>query len=209
MQRYLKVIGLGGSMRANSSSLAALRVALDGAAEAEAEVELIDLRSLALPFYNQEIASPPSEATLLADKAYHAHGLLWASPMYHGTVSGSFKNALDWLQLLSDREPAFLTDKVIGLISVAGGVQGIQAVNTMEFAVRALRGWAVPLVVPIAQAWQAFDDRGRPRDPGVEKQLLTLGKEVTRVAGLMTQGVAIDPAAECAAAARTAQGASA
>jgi hypothetical protein len=29
-----------------------------------------------------------------------------------------------------------LTDKVVGLISTAGGVQGLQAVNTMEFVVR-------------------------------------------------------------------------
>jgi len=66
--------------------------------------------------------------------------MLWSSPLYHGTISGSFKNALDWLQLLGDRQPAYLTDKVIGLISTAGGTQGLQAVNTMEFIVRALRG---------------------------------------------------------------------
>ena len=77
--------------------------------------------------------------------------------MYHGTVSGSFKNALDWLQLLSDSNPLFLTNKVVGLTNTAGGVQGLQAVNTMEFAVRALRGWAVPLVIPVARVWEAFD----------------------------------------------------
>jgi FMN reductase len=41
-------------------------------------------------------------------------------------------------------------------LMVAEGMQGLQAVNTMEFAVRALRGWAVPLVMPIAQAWKAL-----------------------------------------------------
>ena len=67
--------------------------------------------------------------------------------MYNGTISGSFKNAVDWLKLLDDRTPPYLTDKVVGLISTAGGVQGLQAVNTMEFVVRALRGWAVPCVL--------------------------------------------------------------
>ena len=61
--------------------------------------------------------------------------MIWASLLYHGTVSGAFKNALDWLDLLNDREPPFLTDKVVGLISTAGGVQGLQAINTMEFVV--------------------------------------------------------------------------
>jgi FMN reductase len=32
---------------------------------------------------------------------------------------------------------------VIGLMSAAGGTQGLQAINTMEFAVRALRGWGL------------------------------------------------------------------
>jgi len=39
--------------------------------------------------------------------------------MYKRTISGSFKNALDWLILLGDRHPPSLTDKVVGLISTA------------------------------------------------------------------------------------------
>ena len=110
--------------------------------------------------------------------------------MYHGTVSGAFKNALDWLQLLSDRDPPYLTNKVVGLISVAGGVQGLQAVNTMEFAARALRAWSVPLVVPIPRAWQAFDQEGRARDEGVGRQLRSLGAEVwLAVRQLAVEGV--------------------
>ena len=68
----------------------------------------------------------------------------------------------------------------MGLISTAGGVQGLQAVNTMEFVVRALRGWAVPLVMPIAQAWKAFDQQGVPQDNNLTEQLHALGREVAR-----------------------------
>ena len=100
--------------------------------------------------------------------------------MYNGTISGSFKNALDWLKLLGDRRPPYLTDKVVGLISTAGGVQGLQAVNTMEFVVRALRGWAVPLVMPIAQAWKAFDEKGALQQNELAEQLHALGREVVR-----------------------------
>ena len=42
----LKVVGLGGSLRAGSRSRAALAVALEGAAAAGAAVELLDLREL-------------------------------------------------------------------------------------------------------------------------------------------------------------------
>jgi FMN reductase len=173
------VIGLGGSMSPRSASLTALRIALDGAAQAGAQTRLFDVRGLDLPmFAPQAMVAPPPAALELAEAAFQAQGLIWSSPLYHGTISGSFKNALDWLQLLADKEPPFLTDKVIGLIAAAGGVQGLQAVNTMEFVVRALRGWAVPLVVPVARAYQAFDDGRQASDPMVGQQLEALGREV-------------------------------
>jgi FMN reductase len=179
MKTRLSVVGLGGSLSKQSSSLAALKIALEGVAEAGAETELFDVRELALPMYEPGTAAP--EGVLrMAEAMYNADGLVWSSPMYHGTISGSFKNALDWLQVLGNRKPSYLTDKVVGLISTAGGVQGLQAVNTMEFVVRALRGWAVPLVLPIAQAWKAFDSRGKPSDPNLAEQLRALGREVAR-----------------------------
>ena len=52
----------------------------------------------------------------------------------------------------------------------------------MEFVVRALRGWAVPMVMPIARAWQVFDEAGRPKDRAIEQQLRALGAEVVRAA---------------------------
>jgi FMN reductase len=167
-------------MSKNSNSLAALKIALEGAAEANARTELLDIRELALPMFDPSNTKPPDSVLKLCDAVHEADGLIWSSPMYHGTISGSFKNALDWLQLLADRTPPYLTDKVVGLISTAGGVQGLQAVNTMEFVVRALRGWAVPLVMPIAQAWKAFDELGRPVDATLTEQLRALGREVAR-----------------------------
>jgi FMN reductase len=180
MKAQLLVVGLGGSLAKHSNSLAALKIALQGAAEAGARTELLDVRELSLPMYDPTNTAPPDSVLKLCDAVHEADGLVWSSPMYHGTISGSFKNALDWLQLLSNRTPAYLTDKVVGLISTAGGVQGLQAVNTMEFVVRALRGWAVPLVMPIAQAWKAFDEKGNPLDSTLTEQLHALGREVAR-----------------------------
>ena len=103
---------------------------------------------------------------------------------------------------MGQRKPPYLSDKVVGLISVSGGTQGLQAINTMEFIVRALRGWAVPLVVPIPQSWQAFDDTGTLTDPQIEESLKGLGKEVARIALRMSRKEVADPAAACAEAAK-------
>ncbi|MDT8304346.1 MAG: NAD(P)H-dependent oxidoreductase [Anaerolineae bacterium] len=188
----LKIVGLGGSLRANSTSLGALKVALAGAASCGAATELLDVRALDLPTYVPGMNERPAIVQQLNDTIYAADGLIWSSPLYHGTVSGSFKNALDWLNPLGKRDPAYLTGKVVGLISTAGGTQGLQAVNTMEFVVRALRGWAVPLVLPIPRAARSFDDEGNVSDEQVEAQLLTLGREVARAAGQIAHSETCD-----------------
>jgi hypothetical protein len=52
----------------------------------------------------------------------------------------------------------------------------------MEFVVRALRGWGVPLVVPVARAWSVFDEDGDLHDEAVRNQRHSLGREVVRAA---------------------------
>jgi FMN reductase len=181
-----------------SRSSAALQVALEGAAEAGAATTLLNLRELDLPMYNpDDEKEPPPAASRLIETCYAADGMLWSSPMYQGTISGAFKNALDWLHALGSREPSFLHDEVIGLISAAGGTQGLQAINTMEFAVRALRGWAVPYVIPVAAAFRVFDPNGRITDEEVEHQLRMLGAEVVRVATRFKNDATPQRAREC------------
>jgi FMN reductase len=167
----MKIVGLGGSLASSSQSRTALAIGLAGAEEAGAETVLLDLRRLELPLYSQE-TEPTSAVLRMVETIESADGMLWSSPLYQGSISGSFKNALDWLHLPSGN--VYLADKVVGLISVAGGTQGLQAINTMEFCVRALRAWAVPLVVAVP--------RGAVADEATERQLKMLGAEVVRIA---------------------------
>jgi FMN reductase len=198
MTRPLAIVGLGGSLAHSSRSRAALQVALEGAASAGAETTLLDVRELDLPMYNPDDDEPTPGAERLIEACYGADGMLWSSPMYQGTISGAFKNALDWLHVLGTRDPPFLHDTVVGLISAAGGTQGLQAVITMEFATRALRAWAVPYVVPVAGAARVFDSTGRIKDEGVELQLRTLGSEVVRVSQRFAADSSLHRASECA-----------
>lgn len=181
MEQNIRVVGLGGSLMAGSTSLSALRIALEGAQTAGAEIELFDIREMDLPFYQRGIPVPEA-ADRLMEVVCQAQGMLWSSPLYHGTISGAFKNAIDWLDLLRDQDPPFLTDTIVGLVSTAGGMQGLQAINTMEFSVRALRAWAVPLVMPVSQAWKAFNEDGIASDPAIDRQLRFVGSEVVRAA---------------------------
>jgi FMN reductase len=192
----LTIVGLGGSLARVSRSRAALQVALDGAASAGVRTQLLDLRELDLPMFGPEDEATPAVGELIGT-CHAADGMLWSSPLYQGTISGALKNALDWLRLLEDREPPFLHDKVVGLISAAGGTQGLQAINTMEFATRALRAWAVPYVVPVASAARVFDEAGTIQDRSVESQLRMLGSEVVRVAERFAADDSLHRATEC------------
>lgn len=124
----IHLLGLSGSLAARSTSRAAVELALAGAPD-DATTEVLSVRDLDLPFYHPDHQGAdhvvPPGAQRLADAVRRADGLVWSSPLYNGTISGVFKNALDWLQLLAGDEPPYLTGKVVGLVATAGGVQGL------------------------------------------------------------------------------------
>ena len=77
MTEPLTIVGLGGSLARTSRSLAALRVALDGASEAGAATTVLSLRELALPLYNpDDEREPPPAASTLIEACYAADGML-------------------------------------------------------------------------------------------------------------------------------------
>jgi FMN reductase len=59
--------------------------------------------------YDPDHDKPTGAADRLIESCYRADGMLWSSPMYQGTITGAFKNALDWLHVLGDRDPASFT----------------------------------------------------------------------------------------------------
>ncbi len=186
-QKTTRIIALGGSLDGGLSTRHALHCVLMAAESAGATVEMFDIAALDLPIYVHRMTPPENVERLLA-AVRSADGLVWGSPLYHGSVSGAFKNAIDWLELLSRDDPPYLTDKVVALVATAGGVQGMQAINAMEQIVRALRGITLPLVTPIERANQAFAADGSPKDPQLAEQLTRQGTELVRIAGKLRGG---------------------
>ena len=175
------VLGLGGGLGGESQSLAALRVALNACEKAGARTDLIDLQSVRLPSLepNKPIESYSAEAKDFVNRIAAADGYLWASPAYHGTISGVVKNALDFIEYLSDRNPPYLHGKPVGLISTAAGsIAAVTTIQALQHVAHALRAWVVPLSVPVHTAFKVIDSEGRITDPSVEDRLALLGQEV-------------------------------
>jgi FMN reductase len=155
----VKIVGIGGSLRPNSSSYQALAVAIQRVQALGADTQVLDLRQMQLPFCNGDKEYPDyPDVMRLREAVQEADGLILATPEYHGSVSGVLKNALD---LMSFDQ---LSGKVTGLISVLGGQSNSNALNDLRVIMRWVHGWVIPEQVAIGQSWKAFDKDGKLLD---------------------------------------------
>ncbi|HEY9648534.1 MAG TPA: NADPH-dependent FMN reductase [Chroococcidiopsis sp.] len=161
----VKIVGIAGSLRPGSYSHLALNIAAERVRELGAEVEIIDLRSLTLPFCDGGDSYPDyPDVERLRQAVLQADGIILATPEYHGSLSGVLKNALDLMGF------EHFSGKVTGLISVLGGQSNSNALNDMRTITRWVHAWTIPEQVAIGQAWKAFDSNGNLVDEGLAKR---------------------------------------
>jgi FMN reductase len=179
VRRAPRVLGIGGTLRAGSSSEQALRIALAAAGQDGATTELITAAELNLPMYD------PDDADVLAAGAYllaavrRADSLVVATPGYHGGTSGLLKNALDHLQGLAADPTPYIHDKAVGcVVTTAGWQAGVTTLSSLRSTVHALRGWPTPLGVVINSSTTPFGPDGTVLDTRVGDQLAELGRQV-------------------------------
>lgn len=155
----VKIVGIGGSLRPNSTTYQALAIAIGRVQALGAEAQILDLRKLQLPFCDggKDYSGYP-DVLRLQKVVQEADGLILATPEYHGSVSGVLKNALD---LMSFDQ---LSDKVTGLISVLGGQANSNALNHLRITMRWVHAWVIPEQIAIAQSWKMFDENGKLLD---------------------------------------------
>lgn len=152
----VKIVGIAGSLRKDSYSQLALEVAAQRLQALGADVEILDLRQMQLPFCDGgDDYSKYPDVEKLQNTVKNADGLVLATPEYHGSVSGVLKNALD---LMSFDQ---LSGKVTGLISVLGGQPNSNALNDLRVIMRWVHAWVIPEQIGIGQVWKAFSPEGK------------------------------------------------
>lgn len=179
----VNVVGIGGSLRADSQSERALRLALDGAAQAGAKTTLVSGADLVLPFYDPAEPARSASALRLVEDLRAADGVVLVSPGYHGTLSGLVKNALDYIEDLRDDERPYLDGRAVGCVATAQGWQAaVTTLTSLRSIVHALRGWPTPLGVAVNSAQVEFGDDGACTDEKVTTTLRTIGAQVVEFA---------------------------
>ncbi|HZW19518.1 MAG TPA: arsenical resistance protein ArsH [Luteimonas sp.] len=91
-----------------------------------------------------------------------SEGQVWASPERHGTITGLFKNQIDWLPL-EDGSVRPTQGRTLAVMQVCGGSQSFNVVNALRVLGRWMRMVTIPNQSSVAKAWQEFDPDGRMR----------------------------------------------
>lgn len=178
------IVGIGGTLRQDSSSERALKVSLAEAERLGATTLIFANDRLDLPPYAPEGKSDrPPEVEALVDALRRARGVIISSPCYHGSVSGLLKNALDYAADIDDKDAPFLAGRAVGLIACAFGPQ---ATATTLIALRsiahAMRGWPTAAAVPVNTLETKFLADGSVSDDAVQEQLHLMASQVVEFA---------------------------
>lgn len=182
-----RILAFAGSLRRESYNKKLVRVAAEGAQNAGAEVTYLDLKEYPLPVYDGDLEEEeglPANAVRLKE-LFHAHdGLLIASPEYNSSISGAFKNVLDWVSRPMEGEAPLgaFDGKVAVLMSASpgrlGGLRGLVTVRSILGNIRVL---VLPEQIAVSSAHEAFDEAGALRDPIQAKGVRELGERLVEV----------------------------
>jgi FMN reductase len=173
------VLGIGGTLRSNSTSERALRIALELASTMGARTQMLTAIDLDLPMYDPYAPEIGEAAEELLTAVRRADGLIISTPAYHGGTSGLLKNALDHFQALATDPTPYIHDKAVGCIATAAGWQaGATTLASLRSTTHALRGWPTPLGVVVNSATNPFGPDGELLDESLGFQLKVLAEQV-------------------------------
>jgi len=152
----MKIALLAGSNRIGATSTKLLRYLGRRLEERGLEIASFDLRDKPLLFYSEDAEDEHPHARLLLETIREADGLVLATPEYHGSLSGTLKNALDHL---GSKE---VGGKPVLSVSSAGGDVGVGSLTQLQAVVRNLHGINCPDWLSIGGQERRFDEDGRP-----------------------------------------------
>lgn len=186
MPEKIRITAIGGSLEPVSSTKALMELAIKELTSLGAEVIVFDIKDLELPFFRYQAVKGKNAGKIveLLSGIRTADGFLFASPEYHGTISGAFKNVLDYLEYLSKDEPPYITGKPAGLIAVAGAESaGSGTLNAMMNIVHSLRGIVVPGSIAVGSAGSLAGNGGDRSSDQLKRRLKRLCLELYRLSG--------------------------
>jgi chromate reductase len=166
----MKVLGISGSLRADSYNTMLLRAAAE-LLPGEVRFELYEgLKDV--PPYDQDDDVDPAPAAVTAFRAAiaGADAVLVATPEYNSSIPGQLKNALDWASRPLATN-AFRNKPVAVIGSSAGAFGAVWAQAELRKVLGAMGARVLDVELVVGHAADRFDTDGRLVDEDVREQL--------------------------------------
>ena len=169
----IKLLGISGSLRAQSYNTALLRAAQSMAGD-DFALDAVTLHGI--PLYDGDVEQRdglPAAVIELKERIVASDGVLLVTPEYNNGIPGVFKNAIDWLSRPSSDIARVFGDRPFAVIGASpGGFGTILAQNSWLPVLKTLGVdlWAGSRLY-VSRAGQAFDGNGMLVDDKVRAQL--------------------------------------
>src|ERR1700733_2960386 len=176
-----KILAVAGSARRDSFNKKLIKIATDGVRQAGGQATLLDLADFRLPLYDGDLEAEqglPQKAKELKKLFCEYDGFLFSSPEYNSSISGVFKNVIDWVSRPEKEDPVSLVafrGKVAALMSASpGALGGLRGLVHLRAILENIYVMVIPEQVTIPKAGDVFDEKGLLKDPQQHTKVLDL-----------------------------------
>lgn len=185
------IVGIGGTTRPGSTTERALAAALAHAQTLGCDTELFGAGAMPTESYDPSRPERSEQALALIAAVRRCHGVIIATPSYHGGISGLVKNAIDFIEDTREDEAPYFEGRGVGLIVCADGAQAMgTTLISMRAVVHALRGWPTPYGATLLSSSQPFGSKDSPdADPTAIQACELVGREVVWFARMAPQRI--------------------
>lgn len=183
-----RILAFAGSLRRDSFNKKMVAVAAKGARDAGADVTILDLASIPLPVFDEDLEARdglPPNGRKLKDLMIASHGLLIASPEYNSSMSAALKNAIDWASRPAQGEAplAAFAGKVVGVMSASpGALGGLRGLIHLRAVLGNIQSIVLPDQFALTMAHEAFNPDGSLTDARKQQAIEAIGRRVAQVA---------------------------
>ncbi|MBK8207088.1 MAG: NAD(P)H-dependent oxidoreductase [Planctomycetes bacterium] len=183
-----RILAFAGSLRKGSWNKKLVRVAVQGAREAGAEVTVLEIEDYPLPLYDGDLEAAsglPEHVRKLKDLFKAHHGFLISSPEYNGGIPGVLKNLTDWLSRPREGEKPFeifANKPAAAMAASPGDLGGNRMLPTLRAHMLHMQMLVIPQTFGLAKAAEAFDETGLLKDAKASDAVKNLGRRVAELA---------------------------
>lgn len=180
-----KILCVTGSLREKSHTRRLIKLVAGHIEEFGGEARILDLNETPLGLLNPDRADPNKDK--IREMVMWADAFVLGSPDYHGSLSGTIKNFLDYFW-------GEFTGKLFGYV-VSSHEKGLTVHDQMRTAVRQCYGWSMPYGLSV-NGDADLDTDGNLKDPKLASRAKMLARDLVIYGGMLNEQFQTDLARE-------------